>query len=111
MSEYNEPPDLTGKKIDFSQAHFLDHWPWQCPRAEHAYGGWRTHLRYAWQFKWSERVRAATMCRIGLHAEVQWWGWYDEDGNRPKRREDRAYQMTGTVCSDCGKPMSTPQRA
>jgi hypothetical protein len=91
--EYREFPDTSKMKIDFSEAHVLDHWPWECRRYEYAKGGWRTHLRYAWDFKWYPRLRAATTCKVGIHYETQ-------VGSR---------EMVWTACLYCAKPMSERQ--
>lgn len=40
-------------KLDFSQFHPLDHWPWQC---DGLYGGWRHHLSIAWELRRKEQV-------------------------------------------------------
>ena len=99
MDEFREPPEI--KRIDFSEAHFLDHKPWQCRQYEYAKGGWRTHLQYEWEFRTGPRWRAATKCRVGWHREAQWW----------ERGQDGRPDLTYLGCIDCGKPLSEKQTA
>ena len=59
------------KKIDFSQFHPLDHWM-LTKRCREMYGGWRTHWKYGWAFKWKDDIRRHTLCLVGIHKAQQW---------------------------------------
>lgn len=96
-SEYREPPDLSGKKLDFSQAHFLDHRIWECHKYQYAAGGWRTHLSHRWQFQWRNRVMALTRCKVGWHRPTQFW-----QGRPPNA-------LTWSGCIHCWKQLSEKQ--
>lgn len=65
-------------KIDFSQFHPLDHWP-GTRRCGQFYGGWRRHLRIAWEYHRREQVVNAALtpyqriaCRLGRHHTHSW---------------------------------------
>jgi hypothetical protein len=83
-------PPLPTDELDFSQAHFLDHPWWSCRGGPHRHGGLRGHLKVAWQYKWSEQLRAATTCRLGRHRRVEAW---------------QRGRGTFFVCAYCGKPL------
>lgn len=97
-NEYREPPDLTGKKLDFSEAHFLDHHVWECRKYEYAKGGWKTHLRYRWEFQWRLTLREFTFCKVGLHEDMQ-----------ITAMKDRKPHATWKACANCAKPLSKRQ--
>lgn len=69
------------KKLDFSQFHPLDHWPWQrrCWSRKVQYG-WETqfyggpihHMKLAWEFKWREQVLYRPLHTFGIHRFVTW---------------------------------------
>lgn len=82
-------------RIDFSEAHFLDHWPFTryCRSLP---GGWRRHLKYTWEYRW----RAQTLCRLGLHDDADYWR--STDGSRP----DTDLPPTGRRCWFCGREAS-----
>jgi hypothetical protein len=96
--EFRSPPEIKKVTVDHSVFHPLDHWPWRCGSLP---GGWRRHLRYTWEYRRRSQLRAATLCRLGFHENVQWW------------QRDRAteVQMTWTGCMNCGKPSSRKQPA
>lgn len=62
-------------RLDFSQYHPLDHWPWS-PRCHTFYGGGRHHLIIAWQYRRRDEVIGVfarwTTCFIGHH---KWQVW------------------------------------
>lgn len=74
------------RKLDFSQFHALDHWPWQCRRRSQEwaatssdgkgmYGGAWVHLKYAWQYRRRDEVVGwlrKPLCRRGRHAWIEW---------------------------------------
>lgn len=66
------PDDIRFRELDFSQFHPLDHWPGSA-RCRSLYGGWRNHLRMAWDYKWSGDLRSHTLCRIGRHRWGRTW--------------------------------------
>lgn len=82
------------REIDFSQAHFLDHPLWRCGKGPHQYGGWRTHLRYAWRYRWRSDILAATTCRFGRHRPTRAF----------KRQGPRSIPLV--LCTHCGKRLS-----
>lgn len=98
--EYHEPPDLRGKEIDFSQAHFLDHTIWECGRGEFQWGGRRQHFALMWEYKWGETVRQHTKCVLGFHRKVTMWT-NDQPGGTPA--------WVQIICRDCGAKLSNRQ--
>lgn len=99
MNEYHEPPDLTGKELDFSQFHPLDHgiWSKECPAH---YGGRAQHLSLTWEYRWSEELRARTICLVGRHRRVTMHG-RDDPGEK--------WAWVQDICRDCGRPLSERQ--
>jgi hypothetical protein len=79
----SDPPVI--RKLDFSQFHPLDHSVRNCRGYP---GGWRTHLKYRWEFQWEARLRRRLLCPLGRH---QWSQWWDHHGN------------TGLHCMSCFK--------
>lgn len=53
----------------------MDHWPWE-GRCREFYGGWRVHLRYAWQYRHRENLECFwhrwVACRFGSHMFTIW---------------------------------------
>ena len=91
--EFRSPPEVEGKRLDFSQFHPIgDHWPWQCGDLP---GGWRTHIKYAWAFRWKQEVHRFTKCKVGWHRKTQYW--------QPRKK------LTGVACIDCAKPFGKKQ--
>lgn len=81
---------LCTMKLDFSQSHFLDHWPftpycWSLP------GGCRRHLRYAWLYRW----RGRTVCGLGFHDDNPYWS------SPTLKRPDMTGPPTGRRCWYC----------
>lgn len=70
--EFKPRPEIPkDAQLNFDYFHPIrDHWPWQCGDLP---GGWRTHVKYAWQFYWADEVWRWTWCRVGRHRPVQWW--------------------------------------
>lgn len=64
--------DIKIGSLDFSIFHPLDHWPGS-PYCRTWPGGWRRHLKLAWEHKW----HAATLCRLGWH---KWANGSDSTG-------------------------------
>lgn len=89
----NSPPEI--KSLDFSEFHPLDHSVWRCTGFP---GGRKRHLHYRWDFQWRDRLRSWTLCRLGRHRPVQWWG-------RTPAEADAGLPMTsrGWSCAACYK--------
>ena len=68
MPPWNIDPD----KLDFSQFHPLDHFP-ASRRCRSLPGGWRNHLKMAWDFKWSRELAYYTRCKLGYHRYGRAW--------------------------------------
>lgn len=76
------------ERLDFSMFHGLDHWPGSA-YCRSQYGGWRRHLKLAWEFKW----RGRTLCLLGLH---EWCKAGDSTG------------WTGQSCWFCSRRKENP---
>lgn len=72
-------PDAEFKNVSFSQFHPIMHSFWKCKGWP---GGRRRHLAYLWKYRWKDRIRAQTTCRLGRHDPVS---WYDRNGNLDRR--------------------------
>lgn len=83
------------KNIDFSGFHPLDHSLFDCQGYP---GGRKTHLKYRWEFQWSERLWRETWCRVGRHDWVV-------ATRGPAHREFHATTAPSqfTMCRACGK--------
>lgn len=57
-------------KLDFSEYHDLFHSLWECRGYP---GGRRRHINYLWDFKYRDRLRELTLCKIGRHIYVDWF--------------------------------------
>lgn len=88
--KYRSRPRVEGKKVDFSGFHPLDHLLYQCRNYP---GGWRTHLKYRWQFQWRSAIYSKTKCLVGWHHPGQAW----------------SKNETWVICTDCGDPLSEKQ--
>lgn len=80
-------------KLDFSQFHPLDHRPGDARCRAH-YGGWRRHLKLAWEFHRRDQVlgpiRRLLYCPLGRH---RWQVWYTNPENGPTNVKP--------MCTDC----------
>lgn len=95
---FDPPPDMTGKKLDFSMWHPFDHPVWS-KRCTEFYGGRRNHLRMKWDWIIKSAIRSHTLCRIGIHTKRPVW----------KMRDGKADRVF-LACTDCGKRMSNDQQ-
>ena len=84
-----EPPVI--RHIDYSEYHPLDHSVWRCGWP----GGRRRHLRYRWEYQWRSRLRSATLCRLGCHDPIEWFG----------HAPDGSVLRAGVSCADCDKDL------
>lgn len=79
------PPKI--EKIDFSEFHPLDHNLLQCRGYP---GGWRTHLKFRWEFFVAPALERQTFCRIGRHRRYG-DAWHGQE-------------YLGRQCGACHKP-------
>jgi hypothetical protein len=86
------------RKLNFSQFHPLDHYPFE-KRCWEFYGGPVTHIQYGWQFKWKSDIRAHTRCRIGWH---KWTTWRRRVHPGVPRSESDEW-ISYIACGDCMK--------
>jgi hypothetical protein len=94
--------DSSDRGIQYApEYHPIDHWPGTRICRQY-YGGARIHLGYAWHYKWSEVVRAHTLCRLGHHEPVEWWN----PGSDPY-----ADTPAGWACRNCDHPFDPPSAA
>jgi len=88
-------------RLDFSEFHPLDHWPWS-RRCLSLPGGAGRHLRLTWEYRRGPELRARTVCLVGIHRPRPYWrgrgGPFDPDQHH-RRPAD------GHACIDCGKAM------
>jgi hypothetical protein len=64
--------------IDMSQFHPIgDHRPFgrycRTVYPRHWLRSGLHHMGLAWEYRWSEWVRERTVCRIGIHRDVEWF--------------------------------------
>lgn len=71
-----ELPDLTKVRLNFTDAHMLDHSVWRCNSQP---GGPLRHLRLRWVLQIHSKLRRNILCRAGLHAPVIWTYGAGED--------------------------------
>lgn len=91
--EYKSRPEFENMDVEISpDFHALDHSLLHCDNR-------RLHWQYAWEFKWSMQVKAATKCKIGLHESVQVHG----------RKAVGGPWFTFNMCVNCYKRLSAPQ--
>jgi hypothetical protein len=93
----NLPPDPEDVQLDFSQWHPLDHWSGTA-RCRTLYGGWRWHLRIAWEFKWRGQLRTHTLCKLGRH------GAYVSGYSRAPGTQRGVWLEHWPVCPHCYAP-------
>lgn len=96
--------------IDFSQFHPLDHPLSRC----HGYpGGWRTHLKYRWEFQWREDLVTRWLHLIGRHHWIAFAARkVDVDGWGPPTPADAEGWTYGVSCAGCeAKPDPSTRRA
>lgn len=91
------PPDFSGKHLDFSRWHPLDHPVWSSA-CKTFYGGRRHHLLTWWIYQGRPALFAATRCKIGWHEPGTVW-----------RKERPSGWTTWDVCMNCGKALSKPR--
>jgi hypothetical protein len=80
------PPDFSSAKLDFSEFHPLDHWPFTAYCRSRP-GGTRRHLKYTWEFRRRDQLLAPwhwLRCRTGRHQFVE--GWHRADVDSPWER-------------------------
>lgn len=65
----NFKPDAS--KIDFSQWHPLDHWPFTS-RCRSFHGGGRHHIKITWEFRRKDDLHRP-LCKLGRHRYA--WIW------------------------------------
>jgi hypothetical protein len=90
----DEPPEIDPGKIVFetegpNRFHALLH-PWYSRECDDRW----LHLQRAWEYRWKEELRAATLCRIGRHRVVKSYRRDRDELNRgvgPWRIEFRCY--------------------
>jgi|SRR6266699_2385542 len=79
-------------KLDFSQFHPLDHWPWErrCWSKEIQpgwetpfYGGPRHHLKIAWEYKYRDylliHLHKNLLCHFGKHYMMKGWNPHEQE--------------------------------
>ena len=73
MSETSKPAPMPPSKVrlDFTQAHYLDHSIWCCHDQP---GGRQRHLYLRWQFHWRSALLARTKCRLWHTPTDAWYG-------------------------------------
>lgn len=80
-------------RLNFDKFHPLDHRPGDARCRAH-YGGWRQHLKLAWQFHRRDQVlgpiRRLACCPFGRH---RWRVWYANPMNGPTKIKP--------LCADC----------
>lgn len=92
-------------KLDFSEAHFLDHSVLD-PYCATLPGGRRRHLDYWWQFKGKESVHRQTFCRVGKHSTTHAWVRREgETGDQMHARCRTHEDWDRTLCRHCGKKL------
>lgn len=85
------PPDTTGVEVIFDDDfHDLLHSVRECVGYP---GGRLKHLTLAWEYQWSEQVRAVTLCRLGRHDWMDSW-------QRRTLEDPFVHQV---VCRACGR--------
>lgn len=90
-------------RLDFSQWHPLDHWP-GTRRCRQHYGGWRHHLKIAWDYRRRDQVYGWfarwTTCLLDRH---KWsvWRRVREPGPRIIPRETGAPGDYTAMCRYC----------
>lgn len=85
-----ELPEM--KKLDFSEFHPLDHWPFRRRCRAYYPRGLKSglhHMGLAWEYKWSESIREHTLCRLGKHRWVEEVTYVD------------GFPKPSTICRDC----------
>lgn len=84
------------ERIDYSKFHPIDHWIWDRCCREY-YGGWRTHLTYAWELRRKDELlrpwRRVFCCPFGRH--------HDITGSRMDAETDTVH--VSAHCDVCGR--------
>jgi hypothetical protein len=116
-----ELPDFSKVNLSFSRCHMLDHRPFsaRCGRwypgsvitrdgdvdeerspksqlVRRWKSGWH-HLHLAWWFKWRDRFRRKTLCRLGWHRPGQWFAGRGSE------------EVTWRACHSCFKRFGSNQ--
>lgn len=87
-------------KLDFSQFHPLDHYPWQ-RRCREFYGGPARHVYLAWTYRYRDRITGLlwfrwARCPFGAH---RWQVW--RSGPGVLTHEPGSPGDYGALCIDC----------